>query len=348
MKVLVTGNEGYIGSVVTAVLAEARHEVTGLDIGIFREAQFVPRRGGVKRQIYQDVRDLGVADLQSYDAIIHLAGLSNDPLGQLNPEITYAINHRASVRLAMLAKAAGVKRFLFSSSCSLYGIAGEELVNEYAPLQPRTAYAESKAWVERDVAALATDSFTPVFLRNATVFGLSPRLRLDLVVQNLTASGFLTQQIEVLSDGTPWRPLVHVEDVASAFTFLLTAPQALVHNQPFNVGSERNTLQVKAVAHEVSRQLPGSRVAIRQLRSGDERSYRVDFSKMTALGWKARVSVAEGIAELLTTFRSVGFSAAHLQLPLYSTLKRYEELLADGTLNDQLRLTTASPAQAYD
>ena len=261
MRVLVTGSGGYIGAVLCPVLVGAGHEVVGLDSGLLDGCDF----GGGPAEVPTlrvDLRDVAAEHLEGFEAVVHLAALSNDPLGELDPERTYDINHRASVRLAALARAAGVRRFLFSSSCSLYGAADpEQLLDESAPFNPVTAYGRSKVLVERDVAALAADGFSPVFLRNATVYGASPRLRADLVVNNLVGHAVTSGRVLVMSDGTPWRPLVHVEDVAATFAHLLTAPVERIHGRAFNVGRTEENYRVRDVASIVRDLVPGSEVS---------------------------------------------------------------------------------------
>lgn len=339
MNVLLTGNQGYIGSVLTRKLYEHGHGVIGFDTGIFRDAAFASARVPAHRQIYKDVRDVTLGDLQGIDVVIHLAALSNDPLGHFKPEITYEINWRASVRLAELAKQAGVKRFLFSSSCSLYGAAGDDSVTEESAFNPQTPYAESKVYAERDIAKLADDNFFPVFLRNATVFGISPRLRLDLVVQDLTLRGYLDGVITILSDGTPWRPLIHVEDVCDAFLLLMQAPQEQVGNQSFNVGRNENNLQVRDIAEMVRVSLPDTRIEIKNENPSDTRSYRVDFSKIWNLGFRPRYYVADGINQIVAAFRHVNFSSNQREFDQYHTLKRYQHLIASGIMDEMLRIS---------
>ena len=266
MRVLVTGHQGYLGTVMVPILLAAGHEVTGLDSGFFADCVLGPEPQD-PATIRVDLRDVAIEQLIGFDAVVHLAALSNDPLGALAPEITYDINHHASVRLARLAKAAGVQRFLYASTCSVYGSAGDDLVTEDAPLRPLTPYAESKVRVEDDVAAIADDSFSPVFLRNATAFGFSPRLRADIVLNNLVGHAILTGKVLVLSDGTPWRPLVHARDIAAAFLTALEAPLDKVHCRAYNVGTEANNLTVAEIAQTVVDVVPA-------LELGDHRRIR--------------------------------------------------------------------------
>src|SRR6478752_307348 len=292
MRVLVTGHQGYLGTVMAPILQAAGHDVTGLDSGLFADCVLGPAPADPPG-MQVDLRDVTRAQLTGFDAVIHLAALSNDPLGALAPQITYDINHHASVRLARLAKEAGVRRFLYASTCSVYGAAGEDLVTEDAPLRPITPYAESKVRVEDDVAALADTGFTPVFLRNATAFGFSPRLRADIVLNNLVGYAVLTGEVRVLSDGTPWRPLVHAQDIASAFAATLAAPREAVHARAFNVGWEQNNLTVAEIAAHVVEAVPGSEVVITGETGADPRSYKVDFSRIRAAlpGFHARWTV---------------------------------------------------------
>src|SRR5690606_28988693 len=258
MRVLLTGSNGYIGSVMSRMLLEAGHHVVGLDTGLFRDCTFGDEPPD-DHTIRKDIRDVRAEDLAGFDAVIHLAALCNDPLGSMNPELTAEINYRASVRLAWLARSAGVPRFIFASSCSLYGVAGPEIVDETAAFNPITPYGLSKVQVEQEVARLATDDFSPTFMRNATAYGVSPRLRLDLVVNNLVAAAYATGDVLIQSDGTPWRPLVHVEDFSRAFIAVLHAPRELVHNQAFNVGRTSENYRVSEIAEIVRELVPGSR-----------------------------------------------------------------------------------------
>ncbi len=291
MRVLVTGHQGYLGTVMVPILQAAGHDVTGLDSGFFADCVLGPAPQDPPG-IQADLRDVTSEQLNGFEAVIHLAALSNDPLGALAPQITYDINHHASVRLARLAKEAGVRRFLYASTCSVYGSAGEDLVTESAPLRPLTPYAESKVRVEDDVAAIADESFSPVFLRNATAFGFSPRLRADIVLNNLVGHAVLTGDVRVLSDGTPWRPLVHARDIATAFLVALEAPIDKVHCAAYNVGTESNNLTVAEIAQSVVDVVPGAKLLITGETGSDPRSYRVDFS-----AFRRRTGLRSGVVD---------------------------------------------------
>lgn len=310
MRVLLTGHQGYLGTVMAPVLAEAGHEVVGLDSGLFADCVLGPEPADPPG-VQVDLRDVGAEHLAGFDAVIHLAALSNDPLGSLDPQITYDINLHASTRLARLARDAGVRRFLYASTCSVYGAAGgEELVAEDAPLRPVTPYAESKVRVEDTLFELADRDFCPVSLRNATAFGFSPRLRADIVLNNLVGHAVLSGQVKVLSDGTPWRPLVHTQDIAAAFTAALTAPRHAVHAKAFNVGSEVNNVTVKEIANAVAATVPGSVLAITGETGADPRSYRVDFSAVRAAlpDFQACYSIDDGAQELYSAYLTHGLT----------------------------------------
>lgn len=310
MRVLLTGHQGYLGTVMVPTLQASGHEVVGLDTGLFAAAVLGPEPQDPPGLV-RDLRDVTVDDLAGFDAVIHLAALSNDPLGSLAPEVTYDINHHASSRLARLAKDAGVARFLYASTCSVYGASGtSDALTEDAPMRPVTPYAESKVRVEDDVVALADDHFTPVMLRNATAFGFSPRLRCDIVLNNLCAHAVLDDRILVTSDGSPWRPLVHAADIATAFGEALVAPREAVHAQAFNIGSDANNVQVTQIAEAVAEAVPSAALQITGETGGDPRSYRVDFAKVgRALpDWQARWSIADGAAELVEAYRTLGMT----------------------------------------
>ncbi|MFI6506279.1 NAD-dependent epimerase/dehydratase family protein [Streptosporangium sp. NPDC050855] len=347
MRVLLTGHQGYLGSVMAPVLTARGHEVTGLDSGLFAGCVLGPAPGDPPGHPV-DLRDVTADMLAGTDAVVHLAALSNDPLGALAPELTYDINHRAAVRLARLARDAGVRRFLYASTCSVYGASGEDLVDEDAPLRPVTPYADSKVRVEDDLLALADDDFSPVFLRNATAFGFSPRLRADIVLNNLVGHALLSGQVKVLSDGTPWRPLVHAADIADAFALALTAPREAVHARAFNVGDEENNLTVARIADEVAEAVPGAEVVITGETGADPRSYRVDFSRVRAAlpGYRTRWTVRAGAAELADAYRRYGLTSDdfHRRFTRLAHLAaRREAGTVDGALRPR-RATAGRPA----
>jgi nucleoside-diphosphate-sugar epimerase len=320
------------------MLLERGYDVSGLDSDLFAECAFYDQMPDVP-ELIKDLRDVTVEDLKGFDAVIHLAALSNDPIGNLNPEITYDINHRGSVELARLAKEAGVKRFLFSSSCSTYGAAGDEILAEDATFNPVTPYAQSKVFVERDVSGLASDTFSPVFLRNATAYGLSPRLRFDLVINNLVAHAFTTGLVYMLSDGTPWRPVVHIEDISRAFVAALEAPQEVIHNQAFNVGANEENYRIKELAEIVAEVVPGCRIEYAPGASPDKRSYRVNFNKIKAVlpefqpQWDAR----KGVEELYQAYRECDLKQEDFDGPRYRRIDHLKLLLNSGRVNADLR-----------
>jgi nucleoside-diphosphate-sugar epimerase len=342
MRILVTGHDGYIGSVLTPALRDAGHDVAGLDACLFEGCSLGPEPLGTET-LRLDVRDVEVEHLRGFEAIVHLAAISNDPLGHLDPGRTYEINHLASVRLGRLAKQAGVRRFVFASSCSLYGAASpEDLLTESAPFNPVTPYGESKVFAERDLEDLADDDFSPIFLRNATVYGYSPRLRLDLVVNDLVASAFTTNEVLIKSDGTPWRPLVHIQDVARAALAAIEAPRETVHGQAFNIGKTTENYQVRDVADLVRAALPDSRVTYEEGGGPDSRCYRVDFSKAEngLPGFTSTWTVADGVRELLDAYRRFGLTQDDLSSPRFVRLRRIQALQAEGNLGFDLRRPT--------
>jgi nucleoside-diphosphate-sugar epimerase len=338
MKVLVTGHQGYIGSMLCPTLRAHGHAVVGLDTGYFEGCDFLDAPVAVQT-IRKDVRDLVAADLEGIDAVVHLAALSNDPMGQLDPSLTDAINHQASVRLAGLARAAGVQRFLFSSSCSMYGVGNGEALDEQASFNPVSAYAQSKVDCERGVSALASDSFSPVFLRNATAYGVSPRMRVDLVLSNLVGWAMTTGQIKLMSDGSPWRPLAHIRDISAAMAAALTAPRAAIHNQAFNVGRNSDNYQVRDIAEIVRSTVPGATVTYAGSGEPDRRSYRVDFTKISTQlpGFSPAWDVARGAAEAYDAFGRAGLSIEQFEGRKYIRLKQLKHLRDGGRLNATLR-----------
>ncbi|MEU0462439.1 NAD(P)-dependent oxidoreductase [Amycolatopsis sp. NPDC006131] len=338
MRVLLTGHKGYLGTVMAPVLAAAGHEVTGLDSGLFDECVLGPAPQDPPGHRV-DLRDVTPEQVSGVDAVIHLAALSNDPLGALAPELTYEINHKAAVRLARLAKDAGVSRFLYASTCSVYGASGgADLVNEDAPLRPVTPYAESKVLVEDDLHELADDDFSPVYLRNATAFGFSPRLRADIVLNNLVGHACLSGEVLVLSDGTPWRPLVHAKDIARAFAAALVAPRQAVHDKAFNIGTERNNVTVAEIAEQVVEAVPGSRLRITGEAGADPRSYRVDFSRFRAAipGFACEWSVKDGAVELVEAYQRHGLTHRSFEQS-FTRLARLKQHREAGAVDDTLR-----------
>ncbi|AIV32214.1 SDR family oxidoreductase [Streptomyces sp. R1] len=338
MRVLLTGHQGYLGTVMAPVLTAAGHEVVGLDAGLFADCVLGPVPDDPPgRRV--DLRDVTAEHVAGVDAVIHLAALSNDPLGSLAPELTYDINHHASVRLARLARDAGVQRFLYASTCSVYGAAGGgELVTEDAPLRPVTPYAESKVRVEDDLHALSDGDFSPVYMRNATAFGFSPRLRADIVLNNLVGHALLSGEVLVLSDGTPWRPLVHAADIARAFTAALEAPREAVHDRAFNIGSEVNNVTVAEIAEEVAAAVSGSKVVITGETGADPRSYRVDFSRFrTAIpGFDCEWTVKQGALELADAYRAHGLTREDFERR-FTRLAVLREASESGVVDDTLR-----------
>jgi nucleoside-diphosphate-sugar epimerase len=338
MRVLVTGHDGYIGGVLVPIFQAAGHEVVGLDTFFYEGCDFGGQRAEIPA-LRLDLREVEPRHLEGFDAVVHLAALSNDPLGDLDSNLTYDINHLASVRLARAAKAAGVPRFLFSSSCSLYGAASpEECLTEEADFNPVTAYGISKVRVEQDVARLADADFSPIFLRNATAYGVSPRLRGDLVVNNLVGYAVATGAVLIKSDGTPWRPLVHIRDISNAFLAILHAPRERVHNEAFNIGLTSENYQIRDVASMVEEIVPNCRVAYAEGAGPDLRCYRVDFGKVARVlpelefAWTVR----RGIEELYETYRRVGITVEELQ-GRYSRIRCIRDLLDEGRLEPGLR-----------
>jgi len=338
MKVLVTGHNGYVGSEMVPILRAAGHEVVGLDAFYFEDCTFEDDEPPVPA-LRKDIRDVTAADLEGFDAVLHLAALSNDPLGDLNPRCTYDVNHAAAVRVATCAKEAGVGRFLQASSCSLYGAAGDAFLDESASFNPVTPYGESKVFVERDVGRLADDGFSPVFLRNATAYGVSARLRADLVVNNLVGYACTSGRVFIKSDGTPWRPLVHVADIGHAFLAALEAPRDAIHGQAFNVGANAENYRIREIAEMVREEVPGSVVEFAADAGPDKRCYRVDCSKIARMlpSFRPRWNVRAGIRQLAEAYRRHGLTESEFLGSRYLRIRRVRELMELGRLDADLR-----------
>jgi nucleoside-diphosphate-sugar epimerase len=340
MRVLITGDKGYIGTVLVPMLISEGHEVVGLDSDLYQRCTFGDQLQEVT-SIRKDLRDVEAKDVEGFDAVLHLAALSNDPLGNLNPDLTYEINHKASVNLAKLAKTAGVRRFLFSSSCSTYGAAGEQMLTEEADFNPITPYGHSKVYVEQEVAELADENFSPTFLRNATAYGVSPRLRFDIVLNNLVAWAYSTGKVLIKSDGTPWRPIVHIEDISRAFIAVLNAPREVVYNQAFNVGRNDQNYRIRELAEIVKETVPGCQIEYAQDAGPDKRTYRVDFSKIAQVlpefqpQWDAR----KGAQELYEAYKESDLKLVEFEGPKYKRIDHIKLLLSNGMLDTSLRWT---------
>ena len=338
MRILLTGHKGYIGTILAPMLRAAGHSIHGIDSDLFSRCSFGREPEPIPETL-KDIRDISLADLADFDAVLHLAGLSNDPLGDLDPALTHEINYRSTVRLAKLSKRAGVARFVFSSSCSNYGAGGDDILDESSPLNPVTPYGESKVLVERALSRLADARFTPVFLRNATAYGVSPRLRFDLVLNNLVAWAFTTGKVHLKSDGSPWRPLVHIEDIARAFLAVLDAPREQVYNQAFNVGMPGENFRIRDIAEIVRQTVPGSEIEFAPDASPDKRNYRVDCHRLPAQvpQYQPQWTVRKGAAELYEAYRRIGLTLEEFEGRRYKRIDHIRQLLAEGIIDTTLR-----------
>jgi nucleoside-diphosphate-sugar epimerase len=328
MKVLVTGTEGYLGSLLPPLLIERGHEVLGVDTGFYKVGWLYNGTDVTAKTLTKDIRNITHEDLEGVEAIVHMAELSNDPTGQLSPTITYDINHKGSVRLATIAKEAGVRRFVYMSSCSVYGVATEGDVTEESSVNPQTAYAECKTLVERDVKPLADDNFSPTFMRNATAFGASPRMRFDIVLNNLAGLAWTTKEIKMTSDGTPWRPLVHALDIGKSIACALEAPRDIVHNQIFNVGDTSNNYRVKEIAEIIAEIFEGCSLSFGD-QGADNRSYRVSFEKInsTLPGFKCDWDAKRGAEQLYKLFQQIDMTKETFESRGFTRLKQLEYLI---------------------
>ncbi len=340
MRVLLTGHKGYIGTVLGPMLEQAGHDVHGLDSDLYRRSSFGSEPRHFQETI-KDIRDVEKSDLKGFDAVLHLAGLSNDPLGDLDPDLTYDINFRASVRLAEMAKEVGVPRFIFSSSCSNYGAAGDDVLTEESELNPVTPYGKSKVMVEKELTKLASSTFSPVYLRNATAYGVSPRLRFDLVLNNLVAWAFTTGKVHLKSDGSPWRPLVHIEDISRAFLTVLNAPKEKVHARAFNVGVAGENFRIRDVAAIVRDTVLGSELSFADGASPDKRNYRVDCSLLPRElpEFCTKWTVMTGAEELLDAYQRTGLELSEFEGKRYKRIDHIRTLIEEGVLDTKLRHT---------
>jgi nucleoside-diphosphate-sugar epimerase len=338
MNILITGNNGYIGSMLTKLLLEKGHGVTGLDTNYYRGCEFNSFHYPQLRQINKDIRALTKKDLKNIDAVIHLAALSNDPLGELDVKLTYEINFEATVKLANLAKESGIRRFIYASTCSMYGIAGEEAVTEDSPLAPVTAYAISKVKSEEALSKMAGDNFSPVFLRASTAYGIAPMLRCDLVVNNLVGWAYTTGKIRIMSDGTPWRPAIHVEDLGLAYIACLECQIEIVHNQAFNVGQNKENYQIRDMAGVVKRVVPGCEVEYTYEHGSDSRTYRVSFDKISKelKGFSPRWDVAKGVLQLYEAYKAHGLTLDEFTGNKYIRLNQLKGLIQNKTIDEKL------------
>ncbi len=343
MKILLTGNQGYIGCVMEEVLLNAGHDVVGFDTGFFEGKTFVPLPMNVKKnrrnnQIKKDIRDATKEDIEGYDTIIHLAALSNDPLGNLNPQLTEEINFKATLQLAKCAKECGVNRFIFSSSCSMYGASDtKKFADENSPFLPQSVYATAKVQSEAALNAIADNNFSPVYMRNATVFGISPKMRFDLVLNNLCGWAWTTKEVVMLSDGKPWRPLVHVRDLCKAFLIVAETPREKIHNRAFNVGRTDENFTIRELAEKVVAGIPSTKLKCLNQNSGDTRSYRASFERIKELGFAPDWNVDKGITELFKTYKYAQLTTTTFEDDFFVTLKRMKSLLEEKKIDKDLR-----------
>lgn len=333
MRIFLTGINGYLGSLLAPELIRRGHEVIGLDTGYYKERSLYPERGLMPLTLVKDLREIDAHDLQGVDAVVHMAELSNDPAGELAPHITYEINHKGSVRLAELARKAGVQRFVYMSSCSVYGVAGSDFVTEDSPVNPQTAYGICKTLVERDLHPLASENFAPTYLRNATAYGASPRMRFDIVLNNLAGLAWTTKEIKMTSDGTPWRPIVHGLDIAQAIIAVLEAPVEAVANEVFNVGDTEHNYRVREIAEIVGDVFPGCSVSFGSP-SSDNRSYRVAFDKIRKHlpTFKCKWDARRGAEQLLELFKRIDMTEDVFQFRTFTRLRQLEYLIRTGQI----------------
>jgi nucleoside-diphosphate-sugar epimerase len=346
MKILVTGTEGYLGALVAPLLMGRGHEVIGVDTGFYKEGWLFNGVDRTPMTLVKDLRTLAPSDFEGVHAVVHMAELSNDPAGALAPQITYEINHRGSLHAARLARDAGVERFVYMSSCSVYGIAADGEVDEGSAVNPQTAYGICKTMVERDVLAMAGDSFSPTFLRNATAYGASPRMRFDIVLNNLAGWAWTTGQVRVMSDGTPWRPLVHALDIAKAILCTLEAPREAIHREVFNVGDSKQNYRVREIAEVVAEVFPGCDLSFGEPGS-DNRSYRVRFDKIDSLlpGFTCDWDAERGARQLRGVFEHVALTSELFQWRGFTRLKALEHLIKTGQIDQHFYWTEPAPLE---